>query len=430
MRNLPILFEHADCLAGRIGAGGLSEAGFEQALAATVPVVQRLRDEVAGARSPLLALPGRRDDIDGAAALAADWRGRFERLVLFGIGGSSLGAQTLSALRREGSPRLEVPDNIDPETMNDVLAPEGLAKAGFLLISKSGGTAETMVQALAAVAAIERHLGAAAVKQHCLAVTEDTDNPLRRLANRYDIPVLEHDPDVGGRFSVLSLVGLLPAMMLGLDVAAIRQGAAEVLEAGLNAAAPASCDPAVGAALSVALQREQGVSQSVLLCYIDRLFGFSRWYRQLWAESLGKQGHGTTPVDAMGPVDQHSQLQLYLGGPADKLYTVITGEPAGSGPRVDAALAASVGLDYLGGRTIGDLVDAEQRATIETLAKTGRPVRRIAVPRLDERAFGALFMHFELETIIAAGLLDIDPFDQPAVEQGKVLARQYLEDMG
>lgn len=429
IESVAIEFDHSGCLDDR-ATGGLSRASFDQAVAAAEPIVERLRTAPYAEETALLTLPPRRDDLASIQDTAAAWRERFGRLVLFGIGGSSLGAQTLAVLARPDAPRLVVPDNIDPQTMDAILAPEGLEQAGFLLVSKSGGTAETMVQSLSAVQALERHLGADAVKRHCLAVTENADNPMRRLAARYDIPVLEHDPEVGGRFSVLSLVGLLPAMILGLDVGAIREGAAGVLERCLGASAPPACDPAVGAALAVALRRERGVSQSVLLCYIDQLFGFSRWYRQLWAESLGKDGHGTTPVDAMGPVDQHSQLQLYLGGPADKFYTVVTGRPQGAGPMIDAGLAEAIGSGYLGGHSIGDLVAAEQRATIETLIANGRPVRQIDIPRLDEQAFGALFMHFILETIITANLLGIDPFGQPAVEQGKVLARQYLEGQG
>jgi glucose-6-phosphate isomerase len=147
---------------------------------------------------------------------------------------------------------------------------------------------------------------------------------------------------------------------------------------------------------------------------------------QLWAESLGKDGKGTTPVAALGPVDQHSQLQLFIAGPRDKLFTVITVECAGHGPRVDADLAAQAGEPDLGGKTIGDLVAAQGRATAETLAKNGCPVRTIHLPQVDERTLGALLMHFMLETIIAAHLLGVDPFDQPAVEEGKVLAKQYL----
>jgi glucose-6-phosphate isomerase len=147
---------------------------------------------------------------------------------------------------------------------------------------------------------------------------------------------------------------------------------------------------------------------------------------QLWAESLGKDGKGTTPIAALGPVDQHSQLQLFIAGPRDKLFTVITTDRAGQGPRIDKDLAKVAGEPGLGGKTIGDLVAAQGRATAETLAKNGCPVRTIHVPKIDEESMGELLMHFMLETIIAAQLLGVDAFDQPAVEEGKVLAKRYL----
>ena len=183
---------------------------------------------------------------------------------------------------------------------------------------------------------------------------------------------------------------------------------------------------AVGAALAVALAETKGKSISVLMAYADRLERFTHWYVQLWAESLGKNGKGTTPVAALGPVDQHSQVQLFIGGPRDKLFTVVTVDSAGRGPRMDAALAKLAGEPDFGGKTIGDLVAAEGRATAETLAKNGCPVRRIHLPRLDEETLGELMMHFMLETIIAAHLIGVDAFDQPAVEEGKVLAKTYL----
>ena len=163
-----------------------------------------------------------------------------------------------------------------------------------------------------------------------------------------------------------------------------------------------------------------------MMAYADRLDRFTKWYVQLWAESLGKDGKGTTPIAALGPVDQHSQLQLYIAGPRDKLFTIITVGAAGRGPRIDAELAKLAGEPGLGGKTIGDLVAAQGRATAETLAKNGCPVRTIHSTQLDEAALGELLMHFMLETIIAAHLLGVDPFDQPAVEEGKVLAKQYL----
>ena len=160
--------------------------------------------------------------------------------------------------------------------------------------------------------------------------------------------------------------------------------------------------------------------------YSDRLERFSRWYVQLWAESLGKDGKGTTPIGALGPVDQHSQLQLFNSGPHDKLFTIITVGTAGQGPRMDQEFAKRAGEPELGGKTIGDLVAAQGRATPDTLAKNGYPVRKIHVEKLDETSLGELMMHFFLETIIAAHLIGVDAFDQPAVEEGKVLAKQYL----
>jgi glucose-6-phosphate isomerase len=181
---------------------------------------------------------------------------------------------------------------------------------------------------------------------------------------------------------------------------------------------------AEGAALSVAAARTGHASQ-VMWAYADRLERFVMWWRQLWGESLGKGGQGTTPIRALGPVDQHSQLQLYLDGPDDKLFTVIT--VGGKGGRaVPPRWAEIIGQPLLAGKTPSRIVSSQARATAETLARLGRPVRTIHVPELNERSLGALMMHFMLETLIAARLLGVDPFDQPAVELGKVLTRQYL----
>jgi len=251
-------------------------------------------------------------------------------------------------------------------------------------------------------------------------------NGLRDLLGKFRVPLLDHDTGVGGRYSALTNVGLLPAAMLGLDIAAVRDGAAIAL-APILAEKPATRVPAaVGAALSIALCESKWKAISVVMAYSDRLQRFTHWYVQLWAESLGKNGKGTTPLAALGPVDQHSQLQLFISGPRDKLFTVITTDGAGSGPSMDGDLAKLAGEPGFAGKSIGDLVAAEGRATAETLAKNGCPVRTIHINRLDEAALGELMMHFMLETIIAAHLLGVDPFDQPAVEEGKVLAKKYL----
>ena len=232
------------------------------------------------------------------------------------------------------------------------------------------------------------------------------------------MPFLEHHTGIGGRYSVLTNVGLLPAAVMGLDIDAIRAGAQDAVGPILASKPAAEIPAAEGAALAIASALE-GKPIAVTMAYADRLERFTRWWVQLWAESLGKDGKGSQPVAAIGPVDQHSQLQLYLGGPNDKVFTVITTGCAGTGPRMDAALAERAGQGGFAGKTIGDLVAAQGRATADTLAKNHRPVRTIHIDRLDERAMGHLLMHTMLETIMTGYALGVDPFDQPAVEGGQ-----------
>jgi glucose-6-phosphate isomerase len=257
-------------------------------------------------------------------------------------------------------------------------------------------------------------------------VTERKPSPLRRFAETIGCPIVDHPLGIGGRYSVLSVVGLLPAILMGLDAHAVRAGARAVLAAARSdAGAPSG--PAAGAALHLVLSRDHGLRETVQWAYSDRLKTFGAWWRQLWAESLGKGGQGTTPIAAVGPVDQHSQLQLFLDGPGGSLFTFLVPDIAGKGPVVSAEEAAKLGISYLGGRAMGDLVAAEARATAETLSRRGRPIRIMNLTAVDESAMGALFMHFMLETIVMGRLMGVDPFDQPAVEEGKVLARTALE---
>jgi glucose-6-phosphate isomerase len=420
------------CFREAIDGAGITRAELKPFLDQAAGAVAKIK--ATRLEFPLWQLPARRDDLVPLTEVA-DVFARFEIVVLFGTGGSSLGGQALAQLAEASNglahrPRLQFVDSLPPQGMLQLFAALDLARTGFIVISKSGSTAETLAQILVAIGEVKTKLGDAAVARHVVGIAEPGDNALRRLAARHGFPMLDHDPKVGGRFSVLSVTGMLPASILGLDVLAIRAGAGQVLEACLGARNPAEAPPAIGAALNVALQRRRGVGATVLLAYAAQLERFTWWHRQLWAESLGKDGEGTLPAPAMGPVDQHSQLQLYLGGPADKFFTVFLPQVAGIGQRIDVGLAGNdPALMYLHGRSIGDLVDAEGRATAETLAKRGRPTRIIRVDRVDERTLGALFMHFMLETVISAHLLGVDAFDQPAVEEGKVLARQYLAEM-
>ena len=420
------------CFDSAIGEHGLTAAEYGDVLAETAPALARLRQAFESRTLPLLRLPEARADLEALRSLVRHYRGAFDHVVVLGTGGSSLGGQTLCALAedgfgpRPGAPRLLFMDNIDPHTFARLLESLDLSRTGVLAISKSGTTAETHAQLSVCIAALTGAVGADGLATRLAVITEPGDNPLRRRAVLHGAPVLDHDPGIGGRFAALSLVGLLPAMIAGLDAAAVRAGAGRVLDAALAAAEPGACAPAVGAAISVALMRHRFLTVTVLMAYVDRLAHFGLWYRQLWAESLGKDGKGTTPISALGATDQHSQLQLYLDGPRDKMFTLLTLDVAGRGPRILGDLAEDPELAYLRGRRLGDLMDAEQRATADTLARNGRPVRVFHLAWLDERALGALFMHFMIETIITARLLGIDPFDQPAVEEGKQLARAYL----
>ena len=421
----------------RIGEGGIDDQAFAQLLSHAEGELENLRKAYASGKVPLLRLPEKIDDLP-ALKQAVKKFSKASDIVFLGTGGSSLGGQTLAQLADYGvpglgvlrdKPRVHFLDNLDPITFEAFLKRVPLKTARFVAVSKSGGTGETLMQTIAVIEALKRAKLAKRIPHHLIGLSEPAragkKNGLRELLESAGCLVLDHDPGVGGRYSVLSNVGLLPALVLGLNVKTIRAGARETL-APLLAGKPAKeFPPAVGAALAV-IANESGRTIAVTMAYADRLERFTKWWVQLWAESLGKQGKGTTPVAALGPVDQHSQLQLYLAGPRDKLFTIITTNVGGRGARLDKALAKSVGEPEFGGRRIGDLVAAQGRATADTLAKNGRPVRAIHVERLDERTLGALLMHFMLETIIAARLLGVDPFDQPAVEEGKILAKKYL----
>lgn len=424
-------YRHAidDALDSSVGAKGLSRASLDKAMAELRPALDKIRHWHASDELPLLKLPARRDDL-AALKPHAERFAKFEHVVVMGSGGSSLSGKTLVALRDQGfgppagRPKLWFMDNVDPATFAALIERLPLDRTGFMPISKSGGTPETIAAFLTLTAALEAKAGKALLASNVLAITEATDNPLRRLATQMGCIILEHDPRVGGRFSALSLVGMLPAMIAGLDCAAVREGAASVLDPVLAANNATGIAPAIGAALSVGLAREKGINITVLMPYVDRLSTFAFWYRQIWAESLGKDGNGTTPAVALGTVDQHSQVQLYLGGPADKLFTFLIQDTAGQGPVLRPG--SDKALDYLAGHTMGDLLLAEAEATAATTGKAGRPTRIIRVAEVNERTIGALMMHFILETIFAAHLWKIDAFDQPAVEDAKVLARQYL----
>ncbi len=434
--QMPYRQDIETCRAREIGEGGVSETALNAALARLEPALDRLREAHGDGSMPILNIAQERDDLAEIETVAGHFRENYADVVVLGTGGSSLGGKCFAALDRERSgPALHFLDNVDPDGFLATLDRLDLTRTGLLIISKSGSTAETLSQTMVLLPRLIAAVGSDGLSAAVTVISDPASgagplSPLRGLAGNLGLPILDHHAGIGGRFAALTNVGLVPAALAGLSPSKIRAGAGAVLGEMLDAATPGDAAPALGAALSVAIAEERGLTQTVLMPYLDRLVPFAAWYRQLWAESLGKEGKGTTPLAAQGTVDQHSQLQLWLDGPADKLFTLVCGHSAGSGPELKPLGANGPELDWLRGRRLGDLLDAEQAATRDSLVARGHPVRVIEVDGADEDTLGALMMHFMLETILAADLLGVDPFGQPAVEAGKVLARQIMAEMG
>lgn len=424
-----------------VGAGGIPDAAFEKAIADLAPALARLKHEADTRSLPLLGLPSDTADLPPVHAAARRLREGATDIVVLGVGGSSLGGQTLAQLTGYGTaglssflpePRVHFLDNLDPLTYEALLKKLPLKTTRFVSVSKSGGTGETLLQTIVAITALRgAGVAEADLGKHFQGLSEPAKpgklHALRALLEPLGTPFLEHHTGVGGRYSVLTNCGLLPAAALGLDIEALRAGAAKALAPVLAGEGVRDVPAALGAALHLAAMRS-GKGIAVLMPYADKLALFTRWWVQLWAESLGKDGQGTQPVAALGPVDQHSQQQLYLAGPKDKFFTVITVGAKGKGPKVDAQLAGVIGEADFAGKTIGDLVAAQGLAMVDTFAKNGRSVRRLHVDHVDEAVHGELLMHFMLETILTGYGMGVDPFDQPAVEEAKILAKRYLAE--
>lgn len=429
------------CLETRIGASGLSDQSLDHWLGRLETPLAELKESHGKGAMPHLSIAAERADIDQAEAAVAKLCEGARTVVFLGTGGSSLGGQTIAQLNgwnipggadaaQRKRPRTRFYDNLDGATLAGALAGLDLAGSRFVVISKSGGTPETLVQMAATLAAIREAGLEARIPSLFLGVSDpsapDKPNALRRACGQLGIPVLDHPKDIGGRFSCLSVVGLLPALVRGLDARAIRTGAQHAVDAVARANGPDALMPAVAAAVAVGLAKEDAIDINVMMPYADRLARFSHWYVQLWAESLGKDGEGTTPVACLGPLDQHSQLQLFMDGPNTHYLSVLRVSDTPKGPRIPKDLAELVGVSFMADRQVGDLVAAQASAIPEALGKAGRPVRTIDVDRLDEAGIGALMMSMMLETILAARLLEVNAFDQPAVELAKVLTRQRL----
>ena len=358
------------------------------------------------------------------------WISGFGAMVQAGIGGSALGNLMLHGAllppywnelprSKRGGPRFYMADNVDPADNRMIWNLIDPADTVFTVISKSGSTAETMANFLFFWDRLKVELGPKKAAERVVVVTDEEKGVLRPFADEIGCRRLVLPSDVGGRFSVLSPVGLLSAAALGIAVKKLLGGAAEMDEK-LAGKKSVFDNPAwLMAALSVAHYR-QGRNMTVMMPYEDALERFCEWFAQLWGESLGKNGMGSTPVRALGAIDQHSQIQLYTEGPDDKFFTVITvAEPAEEITIPETEEGSLASLSYLFGQSMNSLRRYEALSTAAAIGKSGKPIVAMELPRLDERRIGGLIQFYEYVTALAGRLLDLNPFDQPGVERGK-----------
>lgn len=393
---------------------------------------KRLVAEIAGGKLPFLSLgylDGLLKDLD---AITPRLRS-FEHMLLLGIGGSALGARALQKAFAPGQdmpahsgPWLWIADNVDPDTLNTYMAKLPPEKTLVVTVSKSGGTIETVGQYFIIKEWLKAKLGDA-WKDHVLLVTDEKQGFLRKEVQTHDMMSLPVPDNLGGRYSVLSAVGLVPAAFLGLDVAGLVRGARQVAD---PLADPGLTDtvlkqsPAFRLALWGKNLQDAGYDQMIFFSYIPAWACFGDWFAQLWAESLGKDGKGSQPIPAVGVTDQHSVNQMFLDGPRNKACLFLTCPGLPLGPKFPAALPEQ--FSYVAGKDFGELIRAEGLGTRMALDKCGVPLVELRLGCADAVAAGKLIETLGAATILCGWLMGINPVDQPAVELGKRLAKARL----
>lgn len=444
--SLPV-FDYRNTLTAAVGEQGISDADLDFARA-----VSALRDFRARVDSGEIGFPDLPNDqkvANEVARFAASLRGKVETVIVLGIGGSALGAYALDAAIRgphpvqvgvdKKHPRLVVLDNVDSGFIAAALKTINPKKCAVCVIAKSGGTAETLSTFLIVHAWMTKAIGAKRAASRIIAVTDAHKGDLLAIAKQEKYTTFHVPANVGGRFSVFSPVGLVPAALIGLDIKKLLRGAAD---ATLACWSPdLQQNPALQSAMvHHALDTRRGKKIEVVFSYSSYLWASAFWYRQLWAESLGKRVNrrgevvhtGQTPVAALGVTDQHSQVQLYMEGPNDKMITFWAVEK----PRDDVKIPATAAFrkfdscGYLAGKSLSTLLHAERRATEAALTEAQRPNCRWTLSQVDEYSIGAFFQMLEFQTAFAGELYGIDAFDQPGVELAKKLTNGLMGKKG
>jgi len=416
-----------------IGEHGLPSSFLKEKEELLKRVDSQIKEQAKQGEFGFMQLPFDHPEMDKIKELAAAARGKWENLLVLGIGGSSLGAMALhqalnhpfynllSSEKREGYPRVFFADNVDPELINGILESIDIKRTLILVISKSGKTAETLAQFLLCLEHIKK-IGNP--HQQIVIITDPEKGPLREIVKEgfssFSVP-----PNVGGRYSVLSPVGLVPAALLGIEIDALLAGAQA-----MSKRCESLANPAYLFALTHYLLMQRGKTIHVMFPYAYALRGIADWWRQLWAESLGKEGKGPTPVKAIGVTDQHSQLQLYMEGPYDKVITFLTVKDYRTEVSIPSFFSDFTDIAYLGGHTFNQLIQAEQLGTEAALTKAGRPNAKIILEQIDAFSLGALFYGLELATVCCGIMMDINPLNQPGVELGKRYTQALMGKSG
>ena len=341
-----------------------------------------------------------------------------KHFVVFGTGGSNLGARALININNKRN-NISFFDNIDPIFFEESFNNIDFNSTGFIVISKSGNTPETLSQFGSIIEVASNNDKLKTLFSNTLVITEFSTSPLLNIAKKNKCLLLEHDKNIGGRYSVFTNVGLVPAIIAGLDVEEIYKGAFETFKDHQN-----SDFLKIGQVFKY--QSKLNLNNNVVMTYSDSLYYFGKWYLQLWAESIGKNNKGITAIHSIGTTDQHSQLQLYLEGPRDKFFTFVTTDHKNKGLTINNDIFKDQNLKYFKDKKMGDLMQAEQMATLETFNINNFKFREINLNLINEKNIGSLMTGCIIETIASCVYFEVDPFNQPAVEQGKKLTKKYL----
>jgi len=407
---------------------GISEARFKSLCSSKQELVQKVFRSKTKYGYNFLTLPDAKANLKKIKKYVKEQeKNNWKNIVVLGIGGSSLGAIAVrDALTSEFDKgrKLYVVDNIDPAYTAELLPSLNFARTLFVVISKSGTTTEPMIQyALVKELLIKKFPNN--YQKHLLFITDPRAGLLRKIAKAEKIETFDIPPKIGGRFSVLTNVGLVPCALAGMDITNLLKGAREMREAIKRS--KGFQNPALALAVAqFVLDKKKKKPMTVLMPYSNYLFRVGDWYRQLLAESIGKnKNSGPTPINALGTTDQHSQLQLYSDGPNNKFFIFMRLLKHKKDPKVGQILPEEIG--FLNGKKMREVIDAAYQGTAEALAKNKRPNVTIEVPKVDARHLGALFMLFEFQVALLGLLYKVDAFNQPGVEQSKQITKKILK---